>query len=435
MFFPSPISPKKSPQHVINLTSIKVNGAEKVVADEIKLPSGKYKLRFEFVGISLKEPDEVKYQYRLMGYDDEWSEISRDRIATFTNLSPGYYVFELNASSSDGVISTSPLKIRIVVKKPLWSYWWFYVVLFVVLSGLVLSYMKRREYRLIQDKEHLEQRVKERTHEIQLQHDEIQRQGELINKKNIDITDSIKYALTIQSAIFPPEYILKSALKEYFLINKPKDIVSGDFCWYAKRGHKYVIAVTDCTGHGVPGAIMSMLGITLFNEVVNNLGITNSAEILEVVRDKVISALNQHRKENPSYDGMNVGLCVIDSKEKTFQYSGAFHNLVHFHKNELNVIKAERTPIGFSPLGKPAFKTHNVEYAPGDMFYMYSDGYQDQFGGEDDRKFTNRRLLNILTDAQDKSMDNQKLVVEQTLSYWMQDEEQTDDIILLGFRL
>ena len=227
----------------------------------------------------------------------------------------------------------------------------------------------------------------------------------------------------------------KEALPEYFLINKPKDIVSGDFCWYTKKDGNYVIAITDCTGHGVPGSIMSMLGITLFNEVVNNLGVINSSEILEVLREKVISALNQHKNENPSYDGMNVGICVINDKKDVLQYSGAFHNLIHVHNGKLKVIKAERTPIGFTPLDRPSFDAHNIEYSKGDMFYMYSDGYQDQFGGDDNRKFTNKRLLKILSDIQAYSMEQQEIILEQSLMNWKLDQEQTDDIIFLGFRL
>jgi ligand-binding sensor domain-containing protein/serine phosphatase RsbU (regulator of sigma subunit) len=420
---------------ILNLLSLKANEKEVLIREKTKLPAGRYKLKFEFIGISLKEPEAVKYQYRLLGYDNEWSDISTETSAVFTNLNSGHYRFELNASSSDGIITKSPLTIELIIRKPLWAYWWFYLVFFIILMVLVVSYIKRREFILVQAKQKLEKRVIERTREIQLQKDEIVRQGEIINKKNLDITDSMKYARQIQSAIFPPEEILKEALSEYFLINKPKDIVSGDFCWYTRYDDKYVIALTDCTGHGVPGAIMSMLGITLFNEVVNNLGITNSAEIMVVLREKVISALNQHRKENPSYDGMNVGLCVIDNKKKTIQYSGAFHNLVYFHKNELKIIKAERSPIGYNLLGKPDFKNHEINYEHGDMFYLYSDGYPDQFGGANDKKFSNRRLLEMLSTIQSKAIDKQKLILERTLSDWMMDEEQTDDIIVLGFRL
>jgi ligand-binding sensor domain-containing protein/serine phosphatase RsbU (regulator of sigma subunit) len=419
----------------LNLISLRANGFEKELNRKLKLPYGRYKLKFDFIGISLKEPQKVKYQYRLSGYDEEWSTITTETSAVFNNIGFGRYVFEVNASSSDGVSTTEPLRLDVLIRKPLWIHWWFYVLIFSLGLTFIYAILKRREYKLLQANIKLEERVAERTNEIQRQKDEIQRQGEVIRKKNVDITDSMKYARTIQSAIFPPEDILESALPEYFLINKPKDIVSGDFCWYTKSDNKYVIAVTDCTGHGVPGSIMSMLGITLFNEVVNNLGITDSAEILEIMREKVVSALNQHKKENPSYDGMNVGLCVLDNNSNSLQFSGAFHNLVHIHKGEVKVIKAERTPIGYTPLDRPVFKAHDINYNWGDMFYMFSDGYQDQFGGEDDRKYTAKRLLKVLHEIHHKPMNDQQYVLEQTLSSWMMGQEQTDDIILLGFRL
>lgn len=426
---------KKMLAPIINLLSVKINGVDYDYSKRLRLPPGRYKIKFEYIGVSLKEPRKVKYQYRLKGYDEEWSDITLQREAVFSGIGSGKYTFELNASSSDGITTSKPFRINITIKKPIWVQWWFYILVFATGFLLIYGFLRRREYKLVKANIQLERRVHERTLEISRQKDEIQRQGDVIKKKNLDITDSIKYARTIQSAIFPPEEILEAALPEYFMINKPKDIVSGDFCWYTKSNGEYVIAVTDCTGHGVPGSIMSMLGITLFNEVVNNLGITNSGEILELMRKKVISALNQHKKENPSYDGMNVGLCVLKNRPKRVQYSGAFHNLIHINQGELTIIKAERTPIGFTPLAMPAFETHDIKYARGDMFYMFSDGYQDQFGGEEDRKFTNRRLLNLFREIHDKSMADQKLVLEQTLSRWMGNREQTDDIIVLGFRL
>ncbi len=413
---------------LLSLVSIRANGIELPQKEEMKIHYGNYKLRFEFIGISLKEPTGVKYQYRLLGYDSEWSEVNSEGLAVFSNVSAGEYTFQLLASTSEGIVTPKPLEIQLTIRKALWTLWWFYLLGFSILAFGAFVYIERREFYLKQRNKLLEAKVQERTLEIE-------RQGEIIMKKNLDITDSIKYARTIQSAIFPPEDILVEALHEYFLINKPKDIVSGDFCWYTRNKGKYVIALTDCTGHGVPGSIMSMLGITLLNEVVNNLGNTKSAEILELLREKVISALNQHRRDNPSYDGMNVGLIVIDKLNQTLQYSGAFHNLYCFRSGALQTFKAERTPVGFTPLEKPPFSASTIQYLKGDMFYMFSDGFQDQFGGTEDKKFSNRRLLRNLSDLQDKPIQYQKQFLEQTLKNWMQDREQTDDIILLGFRM
>ncbi len=420
---------------IINLISLKVNGVKTDIRKKIKLKPGTYSLDFNFIGINLKEPEKVKYQYRLKGYNNEWSGISEESKALFNGVGSGKYLFELNASSGDGVTTSTPFSFQVVVKKPFWLYWWSYPILILFFIVLFYAFVRRREYILVKDNLRLEQGVKDRTIEIERQKDKIARQRDLIKIKNRDITDSIKYASTIQSAIFPSETILKEALPEHFLINKPKDIVSGDFCWYTKTRGKYVVAVTDCTGHGVPGSIMSMLGITLFNEVVNNLGITDSSEILELMRTKVISALNQHHKESPSYDGMNVGLIVIDPGKSTIQFSGAFHNLIQVRDGGLDIIRAERTPIGYTPLEMPAFASHEIKLHSGDMFYLFSDGYQDQFGGEKDKKFTNKRLLMLLNEINQRSVSEQKLILETELKHWMAGYEQTDDIILLGFRV
>ena len=425
---------RKSGPPKLHIRAVSFNGKEYLQNFPLKLYPGKYKLKVDYIGLSLKDPEQVSYQYRLIGYDNEWADITNKQEVIFSNLNAGNYTFEIVAANSDGIIS-EPQTYNFRIAVSIWRQWWFYALSAVALATLIVLYVKRREYKLIRYNQQLEQGVKDRTRKIQRQKNEIEEQGVLLAKKNLDITDSIKYASTIQAAIFPPEVILEEALPEHFLINKPKDIVSGDFCWYTKCEDKYIIAVTDCTGHGVPGAIMSMLGITLFNEVVNNLKVTKAGHILEIVRDKVISALNQHKKENPSYDGMNVGLCVLDRAKGTIEYAGAFHNLIYFSDNEMKMVKAERTSVGFTPLGSPSFQTHTITYKKGDMFYLFSDGYQDQFGGENDRKFTSRRLVNILTKISDKKIADQKLVLVQTLDHWMGDSEQTDDIIVLGFRL
>lgn len=419
---------------LLNITSVTANELLLDLNADQKLPSDNYKLQINFIGVSLKEPNQVQYQYRLLGLDDEWSPITAESSVTYSGLGAGKYLFEVLASSAEGIDSVVKTY-SFTIKKSLWVQWWFYLAIGVFLFVAFVLYIKRREYKLVEYNKQLEKGVKDRTKEIERQKDEIERQGEEIIKKNIDITDSIKYARTIQSAIFPPEEILDEALPNHFLINRPKDIVSGDFCWYTKCEDKYIITVTDCTGHGVPGAIMSMLGITLFNEVVNNLKVTKAGHILDLVRDKVISALNQHKKDNPSYDGMNAGLVVVNKAEQTLQYAGAFHNLIHISGGELFIVKAERSAIGYSPLGYPAYITHTLNYKEGDMFYMFSDGYQDQFGGERDRKFTTKRLLASIMSVYQKSMNEQKQELDQILDDWIGEAEQTDDIIVLGFRM
>lgn len=424
----------KFPPPKLNISAIRVNNINYPVADRIVLKPGRYKIQFEFIGISHKAPELVQYQYLLEGYDDDWSEISSVNEATFPRLSEGRFTFRVNASSGDGVITDSPTEVTIVIKAPVWKQAWFYALVSIIVILLIYGYIKRREYKLTKEKRVLEQKVQERTIEIENQKNEIQKQRDLIELKNKDITDSIKYASRIQSAIIPPPDLLNKYFPEHFIINKPRDIVSGDFIWFAEKNDKIVVTVTDCTGHGVPGAIMSMLGISSLNEIVNNHKVLKANKILEQLREKVITSLNQQNLNYPTYDGMSLSLCVIDKDKKTLEYAGAYNNLLYYTNYEQKILYADRIPIGVSYHNEKNYKTQKIILQPGDIIYMYSDGYQDQFGGENDKKFTSRRLKNTFFTVHQLPMADQKQILEETLSDWMNGHEQTDDITIMGIR-
>jgi len=180
----------------------------------------------------------------------------------------------LKANNGDGTVTESPLTISIIIKVPVWGKWWFYPLVVFLLIILTFSYIKWREYKFLAEKRVLEEKVLERTYEIQCQKNELELQRDMIDEKNANITSSIEYASTIQNAVFPPVELINKLLPDNFILSKPKDIVSGDFYWLAEKDNKIVIVLADCTGHGVPGAFMSLLGITLLNEIVNIMGIT-----------------------------------------------------------------------------------------------------------------------------------------------------------------
>lgn len=425
----------KNPPPKLAITRIKINDTQTTTVEErLVLKPGRYKIQFEFIGVSLKSPDLVKYQYMLEGYDDDWSDIDYENTASYQRLIEGRYRFKVNAASGDGIITPNPVEVTIIIKAPVWKQAWFYMVLLLILVLLIYGYIKRREYKLNEEKRILEQRVQERTREIQRQKNEIQNQRDVIELKNKDITDSIRYASRIQSAIMPPADLLNDLLSEHFIINKPRDIVSGDFIWFAEKNDKIVVTVTDCTGHGVPGAIMSMLGISSLNEIVSKLRVLKANIILDELRDKVISALNQQNRENPTYDGMSLSLIVIDKKKKYFEYAGAYNNLIYYSDYEQKILYADRIPIGVSYMNEKKYKSQKVEYKSGDILYLYSDGYQDQFGGANDKKFTSRRLKQTFFTIHQLPLSDQKKILEETLSDWMQEKEQTDDITIMGIR-
>jgi ligand-binding sensor domain-containing protein/serine phosphatase RsbU (regulator of sigma subunit) len=418
--------PKTIPP-ALGITSIKINDEEKYFTDHIILSPGNYKIRIDFLGISLKDPSLVSYQYKLEGYD-QWSEITKNTSITYNNLKDGKYKFILIASSGDGAVTEKPLTLNIIIKKPLWENWWFYAVATLLFIILFFIYTKRREYQLKVEKRILEEKVQERTQEIMQQRD-------VIDQKNADITSSITYASNIQNAILPPADLIHKLLPNSFVFSKPKDIVSGDFYWVTEKDDKIIFAIGDCTGHGVPGAFLSLFGIILLNEIVNIHGITRSDAIVTELREKIIQYLIQKRKDVNSSSGIDIALCVLDVNQKKLQYTGGMNDLVYIHDGKLEVIKADRTSVCFVDDDHKPFTLKEIEYKTGDLFYLYSDGFRDQFGGELGKKFKSQQFYQTLLEINDLPMPNQKEILGNVLYEWMRDNEQTDDITVFGIRL
>ena len=427
----------ENPQHrppVLGITSIEINDVERDFSKKINLAPGNYKIRFDFLGISLKEPTLVTYQYKLEGYD-QWSEITKNTSITYNHLTEGSYTFILNASSGDGSVSDNPLTISIIIKKPVWKKWWFYPANVFLLIILTLIYVKRHEYKFLTEKRILEEKVLERTAEIQSQKNEIELQRDEINEKNANITASIKYASHIQNAVLPPIELLDKLLPDNFILSMPKDIVSGDFYWLAEKDNKTIFTVADCTGHGVSGAFMSLLGITFLNEIVNIEGITRSVDIVEKLREKVIYSLQQGRKDIPSSDGMDIALCVMDKKLNIIQFTGGMSNLIFIRDGKLEVVRGNRSSVCVAYEHSDPFTIIEINYKKGDVFYLFSDGYQDQFGGEHDRKYFVHRFYVELLDIHRLPMIKQKEILEKNIKEWMGNNVQTDDITVMGIRL
>jgi ligand-binding sensor domain-containing protein/serine phosphatase RsbU (regulator of sigma subunit) len=419
---------------VLGITSIKINDEEINYTDKIILSPGNYKIRIDFLGISLSEPALVTYQYKLEGYD-EWSEITKIPFITYYHLTEGDYTFILKASSGDGAVSENPITINIIIKMPIWKKWWFYLIIVVLLITLTYIYIKRREYRFLAEKKILEEKVRERTYEIQCQKNEIELQRDMIDEKNVNITSSIRYASKIQDAIFPPVELIDKLLPDNFIFSKPKDIVSGDFYWLAEKDYKIIFTVADGTGHGVPGAFMSLLGITLLNEIVNIHGITRSDAIVEKLREGVIHSLQQGRRDVLTPDGMDIALCVLDWHQKRIQFTGGMNNLIYVRDNKLEEVKADRISVcAISDFSCP-FTMKEIECRKGDVFYLFSDGFEDQFGGDFDRKYLRRHFYLTLLEIHEFPMLKQKEILEKKLIEWMKDNPQTDDVTIMGIRL
>jgi serine phosphatase RsbU (regulator of sigma subunit) len=262
----------------------------------------------------------------------------------------------------------------------------------------------------------------------------------LLEDQNRNILDSITYAKRIQQSILIDEEEIKKILPDFFIHNQPKDIVSGDFCWFSKIDNKLVLAVVDCTGHGVPGAFMSLIANTLLNEIVNEKRITNPALILKTLHTSITNVLHQEKDNNISYDGMDIALCVINKSKNKIMYAGAINPLYVVHNNVVNVVKADIQSIGGRRLRAASdntrtFTNHTITVKEGMSFYMFSDGYVDQFGGETRKKFGTERFRQLLLDIHAHDMSGQKDFILQTMNEWRSGYRQIDDILVMGMKI
>jgi two-component system, sensor histidine kinase LadS len=301
------------------------------------------------------------------------------------------------------------------------------------LSAKSLEQEKEKQKILETQKEVLETQVLERTAEIV-------EQKHVIEEKNKDITDSISYAKTIQEAILPDKEIKYRIFPDAFVLFKPKDIVSGDFYWFAEKNGKRIIAACDCTGHGVPGALMSMIGNNILNQIVNEKGITSPAEILNILHKEIYKALKQADQSNAK-DGMDIVL-VTFSGETEIEYAGAQRPLWIIHnqagttdEQRVTEIKGDKFSIGGTQTEEERkFSNHSVSLAKGDRIYLFSDGYADQFSG-DNKKLMTRKFKEILVSIQKLGMTEQEKFLNEFIEDWKGNFEQTDDVLVIGVKI
>ncbi len=276
--------------------------------------------------------------------------------------------------------------------------------------------------------------VNKQKEEITAQHTEIVVHLDKLARQNKHITGSINYAKRIQTAVLPAANVLEKILPEHFVLFKPRDIVSGDFYWIKKINENIIIAVADSTGHGVPGAFMSMLGISFLNEIAQKKEIQQANQVLDELRNRVKTTLDQTGKDNEAEDGMDIALYAINTETNELQFSGANNPLLIFRNNELIELKADKQPISIFHKERP-FTNHKFQLEKNDMLYAFSDGYADQFGGKKGRKFYSKRFYQLLSDIQDKKMQEQKQILEKTFTNWLGKGKQIDDVLVMGVKL
>ncbi len=266
------------------------------------------------------------------------------------------------------------------------------------------------------------------------QNEEINQQKDQIEEQSQNITDSIVYAQRIQHALLPPGDYMKELLPNRFILYKPRDIVSGDFYWVNKKDGLIISAAADSTGHGVPGAMLSMLGVSILNEIVGTMQKPDAGEILNLFRSKLIDSYYQSGQEKEMWDGFDIALCLIDLKKQEVQFAGANNPLYLIRDGELQVIKADKMPIGAHFRMDP-FTNHIIKVQSDDILYLFSDGYIDQFGGENDKRFTQKRFKELLLSINNKSIIEQKEKLDKTLTKWQGKSDQIDDVLVMGIRI
>lgn len=421
------LDPDKAPPVATNpAVHIKLNiyHSARKTHDGMKLRYKENTFEFNYYSICLYNPESVKYKVMLKGSDADWRPADVQTRTFTSGQSPGHYTFMVKACNSDGYWNEVPETFSFTIRPPIYYSPGFIVLYVLIVAVSIIIYIKRREAKLRREKVMLEEKVEERTAEV------VQKSLE-IEAKNKDITASIRYAERIQMAMLPPE----NTFAETFVLFLPKDIVSGDFYWMYDGGNRKYIAAVDCTGHGVPGAFMSIIGHNSLTKIIREYNITKPSEILNSLHQEVVHALLQ-RTEKAIRDGMDISLIAYDVYEGVVEYAGAFNPLYHVRDGVVESIKADRFPIGFSEDGEPTnFKNHVLKVKKGDMLYMCSDGYADQFGGGTDTKFKTGRIKEILSKIYSKPVEEQKRRLEVALRQWMGDCPQVDDILFIGTRI
>ncbi len=458
-----PINNYVPPVYIQELT---IDGKETNLSDTIIIEPSKKRLSFNFTGLSFHESTKVLFKYKLEGFEDEWVDLGSKRTISFTNLPYGKYTFRVIAGNNDGVWNTKGASLSFYIKPYFYKTIWFYLIMILAILIAIFSIYRIRIIRLEKRQNELENIVTERTAEINKKKEEIQAQADNLidinnllveTKKEIEfqhtqIKDSINYASKIQEALLSSIEPINAFFSEHFIYFRPRDIVSGDFYWTQKVDNHLLFAVADCTGHGVPGAFMSLLSISFLNEIVVKRKIIQTNLVLEELRELIKISLKQSSDYNGSKDGLDIALCSVNTKTNELQYSGAHNSLyivrsksivdktdsiakiMEKDKYKLLEIKASMQPIGVFPKEKPFIK-HKIKLYENDKLYLFSDGYIDQFGKVTFKKFMTKTFKNLLLDINNKKMSEQSNILDKTLIEWKKDLKQIDDIIVMGMKI
>ena len=412
-----------------NINSVTINGVIYPYQPSWSLPYKKrYTIRVNFTGIDFTDPEKVYYSTMLENFDEDWTEESPLREVTY-NLRDGKYRFKLLSINEDGLTQESPLTFEINIKQPVWRTWWFILAMIGVATGIVILIVREREKAQKKIQEYLEKELEARTRVVMKQKSEIELQ-------NLEITDSINYARRIQSSILPDLNRLKAHFDGAFIMLYPRDIVSGDFYWFDKLDDdRFILVCADSTGHGVPGAFMSMIGSTLLQDIVSRQRISKPSEILTMLDKQIFATLNQNLEVGVSNDGMDVVVCEFTLKNRHVRFASAMRPVILVMGGETYYIKGNRASVGGQTVLEKYFDDQEYYLNEGDTIYLFSDGLPDQFGGPEGKKMKIARLKNLISEVSGLTIARQEEEFTKFYREWKGKFEQVDDILFMGVKI
>lgn len=422
---------------ITSLKGLKVSLEDRVFPEDGEFSYDENNLTFKVQALSLTNPNEVRYKYCLEGFDKEWTRATDIREITYSNLETGAYTFKVKASNNNGVWNNKARSYTFYINPPFWKRKWF--IILISLIGIISLYiaLKMREKSFADRQKVLESQVSQRTRELRVEKELSEYQKDIIGSKNKHITDSINYAKKIQDAVLPPINKINEFIPDNFIFYEPRDIVSGDFYWLNESNGKIYAAAVDCTGHGVPGAFMSIIGYNALDKIINELKIEEPAAILDQLNIEITNVLRQDEQAIVS-DGMDIALLSLDFDNSVAEFAGAYNPLYIVRNEELYEYEGDRLPIGYSSKKKDSengYTNHSFQIEKGDMLYIFSDGFVDQKGGKRNKKYKYPRYRGLLVELSKKNSEQQLEALQSELFEWMGDNPQYDDMLIWGIRI
>lgn len=431
--------------------------------ENVKIEYTSNNISLEFIGIDLNSPNKVKYKWYLEGYSKNWSQPTSRAFLDFTNLTDKKYKLKIKSAGVNNIWNETPLIIDFKIKTPYWKSLWFIILIILLIIASVYIGVKWKINQLIKQREALEykiekatQTIKEEKLLIEEQSSQIFEQKELLEEQHKEIKQSIDYAQLIQDASLPEKKITE-LIPDSFLYYNPRDIVSGDFYWWEEKNDYTLFCVADSTGHGIPGAFISLIGTILSNEIFHSKNLIYPNQILDELNKTIQITLEQHLPNPKIKDGMDLSFCCYNKAKKKLYFSGANNPLwlVRHNETPLNLnnnlsnpnyinidnntsklyeVKGDKQPIGLHAIKQHPFTLNELDIEQGDEIYLFTDGYADQFGGEKNKKFMSKKFKHLVSSNNKRSMQEAKDIIESNFINWRGKNAQIDDVCVVGVR-